>query len=114
MIPSFNPMQMKKMMQQLGMKTEEIKAKRVVIELEDKNLIIEQPIVSSIEIQGQKTFTVMGKERIELMKTQQKEMPEEDIQLIIKQTGKSREEAEEALTEANGDIAEAIMKLKEQ
>ena len=38
---------------------------------------------------------------------------EEDIQLIIDQTGKSKEEALKALEESKGDIAEAIMKLSE-
>ena len=38
-------------------------------------------------------------------------IPQEDIDLVAEQTGKSKKEAEKALTETKGDIAEAIMKL---
>ncbi|MCQ2377127.1 MAG: hypothetical protein MJ006_03895 [Methanocorpusculum sp.] len=38
-------------------------------------------------------------------------MPEDDVKLVASQTGKSAEEAEAALKESKGDIAEAIMKL---
>jgi len=103
----FNPAQMKKVMQQLGMKTEEIKAKKVVIELEDKRIIIEEPMVSAIELQGQKTYTILGKEKIE------ESFSAEDIELVMEQTKKSKEEAIKALKETQGNIAEAIMKLKE-
>ena len=39
------------------------------------------------------------------------EISEDDIDLVASQTGKSKEEAENALKEANGDLAEAIMRL---
>jgi nascent polypeptide-associated complex subunit alpha len=35
----------------------------------------------------------------------------EDIQLVVDQTGKTQEEARQALEETEGDIAEAILKL---
>lgn len=102
-----NPAQMKRMMKQLGLKSEELKAKRVVIELEDSKLVIEEPSVTSIEMQGQKTYTIMGKERKESV------IPKEDIKLVIEQTNASEEQARKALEESDGDIAEAIKKLKE-
>jgi len=39
---------------------------------------------------------------------------EEDIELVVQETGCSREEAVKALEETKGDIAEAIMLLKER
>jgi len=101
-----NPAQMKRMMRQLGMKSQELNAKRVVFELEDGKIVIENPSVTSIEVQGQKTYTVLGEERRE------SSIPEEDIKMVAAQSGKSEEEARKALEECNGDLAEAIKKLK--
>jgi len=108
MIPGLgmNPAQMKRMMRQLGMKSQELNAKRVVFELEDGKIVIENPSVTSIEVQGQKTYTVLGEERRE------SSIPEEDIKMVAAQSGKSEEEARKALEECNGDLAEAIKKLK--
>ena len=39
-------------------------------------------------------------------------MPQDDVKLVMEQTGKSEKEARKALEETKGDIAEAIMKLK--
>ena len=101
-----NPAMMKKMMKQLGMKTSELNAKRVVFELGSGNLVIENPSVTLMEVQGKKTYTVMGTEKKEAG------IPEEDIKMVAEQTGKSEEEAKKALEECNGDLAEAIQKLK--
>jgi len=103
-----NPNQMKKIMKQMGMKSSELNASRVVIERDSGNLIIEQPQVTIMEIQGKKTYTIIGNERGE-----EKGIPEEDIKLVAEQTGKSEEEAKTALEESNGDLAEAIQNLKE-
>ena len=107
MMPGMNPAQMKRMMKQLGMKSEELEVKRVVFELENGKLILESPQVTSIEVQGQKTYTVLGTE------TKETGIPEEDVKMVADQTGKSEEEAKKALEEANGDLAEAITKLKD-
>jgi len=103
-----NPRQMKMMMKQLGMKTEEINAKRAIFELENGKIIIEQPSVTAIEQGGQKVFTVIGEP-----KEEKAMVLEEDISLVAEQCKVSAEEAKKALEEAKGDIAEAIKKLKE-
>jgi len=61
-----------------------------------------------MDAQGQKTYQITGNPKIIDRK---EEIKEEDIKLVIEQTGKSEEEAIKALEETNGDIAEAIMKL---
>jgi len=103
-----NPNQMKKIMKQMGMKSSELNANRVVIESDSGNLIIEQPQVTVMEIQGKKTYTILGNEKEETAG-----VPEEDVKMVAEQTGKTEEEAKTALEEANGDLAEAIQKLKE-
>lgn len=64
---------------------------------------------------GQETYQVSGKaeERIKGSDAEEDsaEISQDDIDLVASQTGKSKKEAEEALREANGDLAEAIMRL---
>ena len=102
-----DPRKMKMMMKQLGIKNEDLNVKKVIFELEDKKLIIDDPQVSAIDMQGQKTYTVIGKAREEAG-----EIPKEDIKMVAEQTSVSEEEAKKALEESDGDIAEAISKLK--
>lgn len=111
MIPGMgrmNPAQMQKMMKQLGIQNEEIDANRVVFELNDgSKLVFDNPSVSAVNMQGQKTYTVMGEAHEE-----EAGLPEEDVKMVMEQAGVSKEEAEEALEEAEGNIAGAIVKLK--
>jgi nascent polypeptide-associated complex subunit alpha len=102
-----NPAQMKALMRQFGIKSEDIPAKRVIFELDEGRIIIEEPQVTAMHVQGQKTYTVMGEE-----KTEKNGIPESDIEMVAEQTNSSKEKAKKALEETNGDIAEAILKLK--
>ena len=103
-----NPKQMQGMLKQFGIKTEELPAKRVTFELEGKKLVLEAPNVSVMVTQGQKIYTVMGGTELE----EKGGLPEEDIKMVAEQAHASEEKAKKALEETNGDIAEAIMKLK--
>ena len=105
-----DPRKMKMMMRQLGIKSEEIDAKRVIFELENGKLVIEDPQVSAIDMQGQKTYTVVG---TATTTTSEESVPEEDVKMVAEQAGVSEKDAKKALEETNGDIAEAISKLKE-
>lgn len=103
-----NPRQMQKMMAQMGIKNTEIPAREVIIRKEDGEIIISNPSVTVIEMKGQPPmYQISGdvSERTALFK-------EEDVKLVMEQTGKPREAVEAALTETNGDIAEAILKLQ--
>lgn len=110
MMFGFNPAQMKRLMKELAVK--DIDAKRVIIETSDGKIIIENPKVTSMELQGQKTYTILGTETIE--KAASKSPSEEDIALVQSKTGKSRAEVEHALQKANNDLALAIKILQEQ
>lgn len=104
----FDPKKMQAMMRQLGIKSEDIDAERVIIECPDKRIIIEQPSVQKIIMQGQASWQISGSEH-----TESRGPSDEDISLVAEKTGKSKEEAKKALEAANGDIADAIMKLSE-
>ena len=105
-----NPRDMQRMMKKLGMKQENIEAEEVIIKTKDNNIIIRNPDVVKVNMAGQESFQISGDISIEEKK---QEINEEDINIIIEQTGKTREEAINALKETKGDIAEAIIKLKE-
>jgi len=106
MFGGIDPRRMQSMMKQMGIENTEIPAKRVIIETDSKRIIIENPNVTQVSMQGQKTFQIMGEVREETG------IPEEDIQMVIDATGKSKEEARKALEKENGDIAKAIESLQ--
>lgn len=111
MIPGMNPRQMRQAMKRMGIQQQEIDAKEVIIRLEDKEIIISNPSVSKVNMMGQETYQVVGEESIrELDATP--DINEEDVKTVIEQTGASKEQAKKAIEETNGDLAEAIMKLK--
>ncbi len=102
-----DPKQMQRMLKQLGIKSEEVDAKKVIIELEGKSIAILEPQITVMEVQGKRIYTVTGEEKVEV-----KSFSEEDIELVSKQANVSKEKALAALKKNDGDIAEAIMELK--
>lgn len=98
-------------MRQMGIKQEEIEAERVIIESSDKSIIIEKPSVQKITMQGQDSWQIAGKAREESKK---QGINEEDVQIVVDKTGKGEKEAREALENAQGDIAEAIVRLSDE
>ena len=101
-----DPKKMKAMMKQMGINQEEIEALRVIIEKEGGKIVIENPSVQKITMQGQISYQIAGESHEEA-----EGIKEEDILMVAEKTGKSKEEAREALESVNGDIAEAIVKL---
>ncbi len=110
MIPGVNPRQMQGMMKKMGISQEQINASRVIFETADGNLVIDNPDVMKIKMQRQESYQVTGEAYLEEAEA---EISEEDVELVVAKTGKGKSEAKEALEEADGDIAEAIMKLSE-
>ena len=102
---NLDPKKMQAMMKQLGMKSEEIEASRVIIEKEDGRVIIENPSVTKITMQGQDQFQITGEVREE-----EQGFSEEDVKMIVEKTGKSEKEVKLSL-EKTKDIAETILDL---
>ncbi len=107
MMPNMDPKQMAKLMKQMGINTNEIRAKEVVIETEDKKIVIENPQVVEISMQGQKSYQISG-----TVKEEEKLFSEEDVRMVAEQANCTPAEAAKALKETNGDIAEAIIRLQ--
>ena len=114
MFGKINPKQIEGMMRQMGIKQDNIDALRVIIEQEDKNIIINNPSVVKVNMSGQESFQISG-EISEQEKGEQSEEETEknnaDIEMIMEKTGKSKEQVTRILEKNNGDIAETILEL---
>ncbi|MEM1579206.1 MAG: nascent polypeptide-associated complex protein [Archaeoglobaceae archaeon] len=108
MLP-INPKQMKKMMKQMGIEMEEIDAKEVIIKTSMEELIFRNPSVTKISAKGMETFQVIGSYEVVKLTPA---ISDDDVKLVMEQTNVDSETARRALIEANGDIAEAIMRLQ--
>ena len=108
MFGGVNPAQMKGMMKKMGISQVELPVRRVVFEMDDGNLVIENPSVMKIKMQGQESFQVTG----DAVEESAEAFSDEDVKMVVSQTGKSEDEVRAALEESEGDIAGAIMGLK--
>lgn len=127
----FGSRQMRRKMAQQGIDMEPVDAVRVIIEGAEKSLIIEQPEVVRMKQAGQEIYQVIGQAEevspesisiksddtyIELEPGEVSEVKptitENDIMLVATQANVDKNEAESILKECNGDIAKAILFLK--
>jgi nascent polypeptide-associated complex subunit alpha len=105
-----NPRQLNQMMKRMGINVKNIdNVKKIIIQTDTKEYIFEDAEVSIMEAQGQKTWQIIGEPTVKNI--QETATLDNDIKLVMEQTGKSADEARKALKETNGDIAEAILKL---
>ncbi len=110
-MPGGNPRQMKRMMKKMGLDQNELDAQKVVIETSEKKLVFDDPQVIEMDMKGQKMYQVVGEPREEALEGEVL-IPDEDIEMVSERAGVSKEEAEQALKEADGEPAEAIIKLQ--
>lgn len=103
---------MQAVMKQMGMSQDEVDALRVVIEKSDGGkIVIENPSVVKIKMQGQESFQISGDVQ-EVGEENEVGISEEDVKTVVEKTGVSESEAREALEETS-DLADAILKLSE-
>ena len=105
-----NPKMIQQAMKKMGMKQEEIDAEEVIIKGKNKTLIIKQPSVQKINMMGQDSFQITGN----VHDVQESaEISEDDIKTVMEQAKVSESKAKEALENNKGDLAAAIIYLKE-
>ena len=113
----------RRMMKQMGMNMNELgDIKRVILQGDKREIIIEGPQVTSINVQGTKMYQIAGGRVTEGKPSTigaaaepeeaQLEIPEEDILLVAQQAKVSIEVAKRALEDSQGDLAQAIIKLQ--
>ena len=105
-----------RMMQKMGMKVDEVAdVTQVIIKTASKDIVIEEPSVTLVTIQGQAMYQIAGGRVSEATpQAVPTVMGEEDAQLVAQQTGRPLDDAKKALFEAGGDLAKAILILKDQ
>jgi nascent polypeptide-associated complex subunit alpha len=113
-----NPRQMKAAMKRMGIETEEIPdVEEVVIRTPTKEYVFKSAEVSAMTVQGQKTWQIVGEPIVMNRRTEGAPPPaklailEEDIDLVAEKAGVSKAVARKALEEADGEPAEAIIRL---
>ena len=109
MIPGMNAAKMQGMMKKMGISQTQLPVNRVVFEMDDGNLVINDPSVLRVKMQGQETYQVSG----EAVSENVESFSGEDVEMVVSQTGKSEDEVSAALEKSDGVIAEAIIELKE-
>lgn len=110
---NLNNRQIQHAMKRMGISQIEVPANEVIIRTDDKEIVISDPQVSKVNMMGETTFQVSGKVT-EREISSEPEINDDDLKTVMDQTGASREEASRAVEEAKGDLAQAIIKLKEE
>jgi len=112
-MPNIDPRMLKSMMDKLGIKSKDISAKRVVIECENSDIVVTTPTVTAIDAQGVTTYQIGGVS-VTVDKVQI-EINDEDVKFVTENTGVTDEVIiRKVLAEVKGDIAKAILLLKEK
>lgn len=123
MIPggrAVNPRKLDQMMKSMGISIEEIEGvERVVITTPEKEYVFTGAEVSIMKTPQGKTFQVVGEPEVRprgaggetALPAKGPKFTEEDVALVMAQTGANRERAVAALEECDGEIARAIVSI---
>ncbi len=111
MYPKIDQRKMQKMMKQMGVSTKDISAEKVIIFTKGKQIIFENPQVTETTMMGQKTYQLTGNYREEIKELEIK-INEDDIDLVVSQTGADKEKAKSFLIKNKGDIAATILEIQ--
>jgi nascent polypeptide-associated complex subunit alpha len=123
-----NARQMQLMMRRMGMTTEDVPdVEEVIVRTKTKEHVFRAPEVTILTVQGVRTYQVVGNPEVRARSAGAPSTsaaavpaaapaapsgpPEEDIRLVMEQANVSREEAIEALFQAKGAPAEAILQI---
>jgi nascent polypeptide-associated complex subunit alpha len=125
--------QMAMMMRKLGIESRDIDdVKEVIVRTRDREYRFAKPQVSVLKAQGSETWQVQGRPHVTELGEAKPDakpapapaapvappvpaapvaIPDEDVRMVMEQTGKDHAAARTALEATGGDIAEAIVSL---
>jgi nascent polypeptide-associated complex subunit alpha len=113
-----NPRQMQQAMRKMGIKQNTINnVSEVIIRTDKEEIVLTGAEVVCIDMQGSKNYQISGIEEIRPLGSAPAagaavvSFPNEDIELVMSQTGCDRETAVAALKSSDGQPAEAIIKI---
>lgn len=97
----------------MGMQVQQLDdVTRVIMETPSRRIVIDDPEVATVTVQGQTVYQVGGGSVREESVGEQSSP--DDAKLVASQAGVSLEEAAEALKRSGGDLAQAIVLLKQR
>ena len=123
-----DPRRMKHMMRKMGIEQEELEGvEQVVIVTHDREIVFDSPEVVAVTAQGQTTYQVSGR-GIERPRgaggapagaaagagappARARKYSEDDVQLVMQQTGATEAKVRAALDATDGEVAEAMIRL---
>jgi nascent polypeptide-associated complex subunit alpha len=109
-----NPREAKRVMQRMGLNMNTMpNVEQVIFKTSTKEIVIENPEVAVLDMQGQKIFQVTGEKIVEKTIEKKTVIPGEDAQLVATQARVSLKEARAALEQTKGDLAQAILLLSQ-
>ncbi|RLI37679.1 nascent polypeptide-associated complex protein [Candidatus Bathyarchaeota archaeon] len=112
MMRGLSPREARRLMKRMGLNMAPLPdVEEVIIRTKDKEITIEVPEVSVLEMRGQRIYQIIGGEVTERQVKRKLKIPEEDVQLVAQQANVTLERAREALEQTNGDLAQAILLL---
>ncbi len=104
-----NPRKMASMMKQMGIDINELEnVEEVIIRTSEKDIVFNDAEVTIMDARGMKTYQVVGTPKEVPRETK---IPDDDVKLVMEQTGSNETDARNALRETKGDMAAAILKL---
>ncbi len=112
-----DPRQMKMAMKKMGMQTEEIEdVSEVIIRTKSKEYRFSKPSVVMVKVSGQQIYQVTGEPVIGGATASESVhsgpvIQQEDIDLVVSQTGCTAEQARQALMQTDGRPADAIIRI---
>ncbi|MEM1663424.1 MAG: nascent polypeptide-associated complex protein [Pyrobaculum sp.] len=116
MIPT-NPRDLEKILKRMGIKVEEIDVAYVEMRLKNGDVLrINNPTVALMKMPNKTLLyqiqtSEAAVQKIATAQPTSYQPSEEDIAILIEQTGATREEAVAALIETKGDLVQAALKL---
>ena len=112
-----NDRQMKQAMKKMGIKQSSIdNVTEVIIRTNEKEIVIRNADVICVEMGGSKSYQVSGVEEERALGSGSEgeakvSFPQEDVELVMSQTGCDAQKAVAALEAVDGQPAEAIIKI---
>ncbi len=103
--------EMRRMMDKMGLDMTEIpNVQEVIIKTDKKEIIIAKPSVTEMKAKDNSIFQVIA-DSYEEKELENPIFSDQDIELVCQQAGVDKEQAINALNEAEGDLARAILLL---
>ena len=100
------------LMKKMGIQQQELDATEVIIKTADKEIVINNPQVSKVNMMGQETFQIVGQIEERALSTEP-EINEDDVKTVMEQANVDEEKARETIKKNKGDLAASILELKQ-